>query len=305
MSEESKGRGELRELVGEIVKSYGRTKEIRHVAGAALPDRGKIVEIIETMFVILYPGYYGEKSIDETNVEYHIGAEVDRLNKLLCEQISRSIEHETKRLDLLAPLCKGRAGEVAEEFIGRIPEIRAKLSLDVQAHFDGDPAAKTLDEIIFSYPGMYAMTVFRIAHELETIGVPIIPRIMTEYAHGRTGIDIHPGARIGRSFFIDHGTGVVIGETTEIGDNVRIYHGVTLGALSPKEGQLLRGQKRHPTIEDDVTIYPGATILGGETVIGKGSTIGGNVWLTHSVAAGTKVAIEEPQLRFKNNSQGA
>ena len=292
-------------LVGEIVKSYSRTKAIRHLASAALPDRQKIIEILETCFVVIYPGYYGEKSIDETNVEFLIGGHVDRIARTLCEQVSRSIEHERKRLDLLAPLCRGEGEEVSLEFISRLPDIREKLSLDVEAHYDGDPAAKTLDEIIFSYPGMYAITVYRIAHELHNIGVPLVPRIMAEHAHSLTGIDIHPGATIGKSFFIDHGTGVVIGETTEIGDRVRIYHGVTLGALSPRKGQELRGQKRHPTIEDDVTLYPGATILGGETRIGKGSIIGGNVWLTHSVAPGTSVVIEEPQLRFRSGSSQA
>lgn len=301
MSEENL-RERLPGLVSDIVNSYSRTKSIRHLASAALPDRQKIIEIIETCFVVIYPGYYGEKSIDETNVEFLIGAQVDRIARMLCEQVSRSIEHERRRLDLLAPLCRGRGEEVALEFISRLPDIREKLSLDVEAHYEGDPAAKTLDEIIFSYPGMHAITVYRIAHELHDIGVPLVPRIMTEHAHSLTGIDIHPGAKIGKSFFIDHGTGVVIGETTEIGDRVRIYHGVTLGALSPRKGQELRGQKRHPTIEDDVTLYPGASILGGKTVIGKGSIIGGNVWLTHSVAPGTRVAMEEPQLRFRNDS---
>jgi serine O-acetyltransferase len=303
MPDDTNLRGRMGDLVKKIVESYARTKVIRHLAGAALPDREKVIDIIHAAFTIIYPGYFGEKSIDEANVEYRIGAEVDRLVRLLCDQVSRSIEHETRRLDLAAPLCRGRGEEVALEFVSRLPKIRDLLALDVQAHFDGDPAAKTLDEIIFSYPGMFAITVYRIAHELHDIGVPLVPRMMTEYAHSLTGIDIHPGARIGRSFFIDHGTGVVIGETTEIGDSVRIYHGVTLGALSPRKGQLLRGKKRHPTIEDDVTIYPGATILGGETVIGKGSVVGGNVWLTHSVAPGTRVAIGEPNLRFQNPSK--
>ncbi len=290
-------------LVKKIVDSYTRTSAIRHIASAALPDRQKIIEILQTCFVVIYPGYYGEKSIDETNLEFVIGGHIDRIARTLCREVTLSVEHERQRLDLLAPLCRGKGEEVAMEFIARLPEIREKLSLDVQSHYDGDPAAKTLDEIIFSYPGMYAITVYRLAHELYDIGVPLIPRIMTEYAHNLTGIDIHPGAVIGRSFFVDHGTGVVIGETTQIGDRVRIYHGVTLGALSPRKGQKLRGKKRHPTIEDDVTLYPGATILGGSTVIGRGSIIGGNVWLTHSVEPGTRVAIAEPQLSFKNSNK--
>ena len=305
MPQEADPEGRLPEIVRRIVESYERTEKIKQVISAGLPDRQKIIEIIDRMFTVLYPGYYGEKSIDTTNIVFHIGTEVDRINKLLCEQVARSIEHETRRLAHPAAPCKGWSREVAAEFIVRIPDLREMLALDVQAHYQGDPAAKSFDEIIFCYPGMFAITVYRMAHELHHLGVPLVPRIMTEYAHSRTGIDIHPGAHIGRSFFIDHGTGIVIGETTEIGDRVRIYHGVTLGALSPRKGQLLRGQKRHPTIEDDVTIYPGATLLGGETVIGSGSVIGGNVWLTHSIEPGTKVAIDQPQLRFHNTTKSA
>ena len=293
-------RNTLPDAVKRIVESYECTATIRHAADAALPDRDAVIEILNICFSIIYPGYYGEQSVDRTNLEFQIGALVDRLARLVCEQVSRSVEHERKRLDLLAPMCRGRGEEVAMEFITRLPQVRLMLSLDVQAHYDGDPAAKSLDEVIFSYPGMFAITIYRIAHELHEIGVPLIPRIMSEHAHSLAGIDIHPGAMIGRSFFIDHGTGVVVGETTVIGDNVRIYHGVTLGARSPRKGHELRGIKRHPTIEDDVTIYPGATILGGKTTIGKGSIVGGNVFLTHSIEPGTKVAIEEPQLRFLN-----
>jgi serine O-acetyltransferase len=187
-------------------------------------------------------------------------------------------------------------------FLKKVPLLRELLADDVQAIFDGDPAAKSLEEIIFSYPGLKAITTYRIAHELHTQGIPLVPRIMTEYAHAVTGIDIHPGAKIGRRFCIDHGTGIVIGETTEIGNDVKLYQSVTLGALSfprDEKGNLVRGKKRHPTIEDNVTIYAGATILGGETRIGKGSVIGGNVWLTSSVAPGTKVIIETPRLRYK------
>jgi serine O-acetyltransferase len=177
--------------------------------------------------------------------------------------------------------------------------LRRQLAEDVQAGYDGDPAAKSTDEVIFAYPAIYAISVYRIAHELSNNGIPLLPRIMTEFAHSKTGIDIHPGARIGRGFFIDHGTGVVIGETTIIGDNVKVYQGVTIGAMSfakDEEGQMVRGRKRHPTIEDNVVIYSGATILGGETIIGEGSIIGGNVWLTHSVPPGTRVIISEPEL---------
>ena len=199
-----------------------------------------------------------------------------------------------------------RAHREIEIFFSKLPMVREMLEYDVQAAFDGDPAAKSLDEIIFSYPCLVAISIYRLAHELFEQGIPLIPRMMTEYAHSITGIDIHPGARIGKSFFIDHGTGVVIGETCEIGNNVKLYQGVTLGALSfPKDerGKIIRGVKRHPTIEDDVTIYAGATILGGQTIIGKGSVVGGNVWLTHSIPPYTKVTIEEPRLRISENQK--
>ncbi len=298
MREELKMKGLLPALIREIVESYQHTTEINHLAGTLLPDRERVVAIINTMFGVLYPGYFGEKAADRTTIEFFIGAEVERLHRMLFEQISRAIEHEAKRLGRECPFCEDQAEEVAIAFISRIPVLREILALDVQAAYDGDPAAKSLDEIIFSYPGIYAITVYRMAHELHRLGVPLIPRIMSEHAHALTGIDIHPGATVGRSFFIDHGTGVVIGETTEIGDNVKVYQGVTLGALAPAKGQALRGVKRHPTIEDNCTIYSGATILGGETVIGEGSVIGGNVWLTHSVAPGTRVIFENPTQRI-------
>ena len=190
----------------------------------------------------------------------------------------------------LSPAATAR--EIALRFVERLPAIRMLLAEDVEAALEGDPAAKSLQEIVLSYPTIRALSIHRIAHELHVLGVSLLPRIMSEYAHDRTGIDIHPGARIGRHFFIDHGTGVVIGETAEVGDRVRIYQGVTLGAASLRESSALRGQKRHPTVEDDVTIYAGATILGGDTVIGTGSVIGGNVWLTESVPAGSQVVAE-------------
>jgi serine O-acetyltransferase len=201
--------------------------------------------------------------------------------------------------------CDKAACEIVAGFLDRIPAVREMLAEDVQAAFDGDPAAKNTDETIFSYPGLFAITVQRLAHELLKLGVPLLPRIMTEYAHGLTGIDIHPAARLGHRFFIDHGTGVVIGETTEIGDNVKIYQGVTLGALAPAMGQVWRGRKRHPTIEDDVTIYAGATILGGDTVIGEGSVIGGNVFITSSVPAFNQVSAEPPKLKYRERRSKA
>ncbi len=197
------------------------------------------------------------------------------------------------------------AGTVAERLLSRLPHVRQLVALDVEAAFEGDPAAKSFAEIIVAYPSLHAVSIYRIAHELHALGVRVLPRMMTEHAHGLTGIDIHPGARIGRRFFIDHGTGVVIGETCEIGDNVRLYQGVTLGAKSPRQGERLRGQKRHPTIEDDVTIYAGATILGGDTRIGRGSVIGGNVWLLESVPPESRVIAEPPQQRVRTRESSA
>ncbi len=308
MREELKLKGHLPALIRKIVAGYARTPQMNHLEGTALPDREVVIEMLHILFGIIYPGYFGEKGADRTTVEFHIGAHIERLHRLLFDQVSRAVIHECKRLNRACTFCEDNAEQVAVDFIAGLPELRDLIALDVQAAYDGDPAAKSLDEIIFSYPGMFAVTVYRIAHLLHHLGVPLIPRMMSEYAHTLTGIDIHPGAHIGRSFFIDHGTGVVIGETTVIGNNVKVYQGVTLGALSfPKDekGNLLRGTKRHPTIEDDVTIYSGATILGGETVIGKGSVVGGNVWLTHSIDPGTKVVIEEPQLRFRNSTDAA
>jgi len=228
---------------------------------------------------------------------------VERVKRLVLMQRDRSaLRSELPHLmDQLCRLMEGlslREGTsrefVIETLLERLPTIRSRLSEDVEAAYEGDPAAKSYAEIVVSYPSIRAIAIYRIAHELHQLGLPILPRMMTEHAHDRTGIDIHPGAKIGRRFFIDHGTGVVIGETTEIGDNVRLYQGVTLGAKSPRRGESLRGKKRHPTIEDDVTIYAGATILGGETVIGEGSVIGGNVWLIESVAPYSKVIAEPP-----------
>jgi serine O-acetyltransferase len=228
---------------------------------------------------------------------------VERTKRLVLMERDRSalLSELTELMDRLyglmagLPLRDGVSREYAiERFVERLPAIRSLLSEDVEAAYEGDPAAKSFAEILVSYPSIRAIAIYRIAHELQTLGLPILPRMMTEHAHDRTGIDIHPGAKIGRRFFIDHGTGVVIGETTEIGDNVRMYQGVTLGAKSPRRGETLRGKKRHPTIENDVTIYAGATILGGETRIGEGSVIGGNVWIIESVAPYRTVIAEPP-----------
>jgi serine O-acetyltransferase len=275
-----------------------------------LPSEERTTELLEEIFEVLYPGFFGNQHLTGENVAYHVGALIDDIADELHEQIYLAIRFECDRDDD-CDHCVQFADRTVEEFIDALPAIRKLLTLDVQSAFDGDPAAKSFAEIILSYPGLEAITVYRIAHQLSVLGVPLLPRIMTEYAHRKTGIDIHPGARIGESFFIDHGTGVVIGETTDIGKNVKIYQGVTLGALSfPKDerGNLIRGRKRHPTIDDEVVIYAGATILGGDTVIGKGSVIGGNTWVVHSIPPGSKVTstpqeqkIEPPKSR---GSQG-
>jgi len=290
---------ELPGIINEIVATYDQVSKINHLGDRPLPSRDRVVEIIQGLKEILYPGYFGRRHFTRENIAFHIGDRVYQVARVLSEQIYLSILHECRRTQVECEHCEVLASETSAAFLRQIPEVRRLLEGDVQAAYDGDPAARSLDEIIFSYPGLEAITVYRIAHVLWELKVPLLPRIMTEIAHSATGIDIHPGARIGRHFFIDHGTGVVIGETTEIGDGVKIYQGVTLGAMSfPKDaaGQLIRGRKRHPTLEDDVTIYSGATLLGGDTVVGRGSTIGGNVWLTHSVPPNSIVMIGDPGL---------
>jgi serine O-acetyltransferase len=270
-----------------------------------IPSKESVTEIIEDLKDLLFPGYYRKQEIHTYSLSYQIGSGVNRVFESLASQIARSIRHECRRLNSLCTRCLDRGQQEALAFLRKVPQLRKVLAGDVQAAYDGDPAAKSLDEIIFSYPCILAVTVYRVAHELHLQGVPLLPRIMTEYAHSITGIDIHPGAIVGRNFFIDHGTGVVIGETTEIGDRVKIYQGVTLGALSfPKdsEGNIIRGRKRHPTLEEDVTIYSNATILG-PVVIGARSVIGGNTWITHDVPPDTVVTIEQPGLRYRNGNE--
>jgi len=291
---------ELPRIIDQIVATYDEVPKINHLGGRPLPAREAVREILDGMKEILYPGYFGRRHFTPSNVRYHIGDRVYQVYRALAEQIYRSMLHECRRSEgQQCEHCEDLAGEAAILFLRRVPEVQRLLEDDARAALEGDPAARSLDEIIFSYPGLEAITVYRIAHELWDLKGPLLPRIMTEIAHGATGIDIHPGAQIGRRFFIDHGTGVVIGETCVIGNGVKIYQGVTLGALSfPKDeaGQLIRGLKRHPTIEDDVTIYSGATLLGGETVVGKASTIGGNVWLTHPVPPNSIVMTKDPAL---------
>jgi serine O-acetyltransferase len=289
-------------IMERIAASYDQvTPQIHHLDRMPLPARGDAAAIIEALEEIIFPGYYSSGGVTHHGIIYRVQERTGWLFEHLREQISRGFHH-MKQLDGELPFATDeQAEECAYQFLETLPRLRQRLAKDIQAAYDGDPAAHCVDEIILSYPAAHAIMAYRAAHELHRMDVPILPRMLTELAHSRTGIDIHPGARIGDSFFIDHGTGVVIGETTEIGNHVKLYQGVTLGALSfPKDemGRLIRGQKRHPTIEDHVVIYSGATILGGDTVIGEGSIIGGNVWLTESVPPGSRVVQTEPKPRL-------
>jgi serine O-acetyltransferase len=294
-------REEIPGIVENLVLSCNIEDCFDHVDLEPLPSKAAVIDIIYMACRILYPGYFTSIRIDKVNLIYYFGQEVTAFFEALSEQITLAIRHECRRHNMACVNCDERGQEIAINFMNELARLRKLLAKDIRAAFEGDPAAKSYDEIIFSYPGLFAITVYRIAHQLHEQGVSLIPRIMSEYAHSLTGIDIHPGARIGESFFIDHGTGIVIGETTDIGKRVRIYQGVTLGALSlPKDAvEQLRSEKRHPTIEDDVVIYSGVTILGGETVIGARSVIGGNVWITASVPPDTKVFMKKPELIFK------
>ena len=291
---------ELPKIVRQLVGSCGTLACFDHVSPAPIPSRESVVEMVHITRRILFPGYFTDRRIDPINLEYHLGQEVTTLFQRLSTQIAWSIRHDCFRYDQACTQCTEQGREKAYRFIEALPQLRISLSADIRAAYDGDPASSGYDEIIFSYPGLFALTVHRMAHLLYDMEVSLLPRIMSEYAHSLTGIDIHPGAEIGESFFIDHGTGVVIGATSVIGNRVRLYQGVTLGALSlPRyTSETLRDKKRHPTIEDDVIIYSGATILGGDTVIGARSIIGGNVWLTESVPPETKVILKTPELVF-------
>jgi serine O-acetyltransferase len=295
--------GELPGIVNNIVELHDKGGRFSHIGPEPMPARSSVVEILDKVVRLLYPGYFSPARLIEVNVPYYFGQQVTDLYQVLSEQIAFAIRHDCRRFNLPCTRCEERGQRTAIEFLRAVPLIQEKLAKDVAAAYEGDPAAKYYDEIIFSYPGLFAITVYRIAHHLHILEVPLIPRIMTEYAHGQTGIDIHPGVSVGESFFIDHGTGVVIGETATIGNHVRIYQGVTLGALSlsKEECEQLRNQKRHPTIEDNVIIYANATILGGNTVIGARSVIGGNVWLTESVPPDTTVFLKKPELIFRQN----
>ncbi|MDR0533695.1 MAG: serine O-acetyltransferase [Verrucomicrobiales bacterium] len=290
---------DLNQLVARLLDSYAEIGAINHIDGVNLPDTQTVERITWQLLQLLFPGYYEHLSITGGNLESQISATLRDIATQLQREVMKSLDYAPPANFQIEDLEKS-AHEFTCKFLAQLPRVREILVTDVEAAYDGDPAATGMDEIILAYPGLEAIAVQRLAHELHKLNIALIPRMMTEWAHSRTGIDIHPGAKIGAHFFIDHGTGVVVGETCEIGDHVKIYHGVTLGARSTSGGQELRGARRHPTIENGVTIYPGATILGGETVIGAGSTIGGNVFLLNSVPPRSLVYYEEGAVLVKD-----
>ena len=290
---------QLSHIITQILESYQTDRGINHIEGANLPGRAAVEEIVQDIINVLFPGYFEKQEMSRSEIKLYIWEKTVSIYHNLAHEISKSLKNiDVQGSDTVADQAVAKT----MAFLAAIPDVREKLTGDVEAAYEGDPAARGFDEIVVSYPGLLAIAVYRIAHRLYHLDVPLIPRIMTEFAHRATGIDIHPGAHIGARFFIDHGTGVVIGETSKIGDNVRIYQGVTLGALSFKkdpDGRILKGGQRHPTIEDNVVIYAGATILGGETVVGKNSIIGGNVWLLESIPPDTTITHQRPNLVYK------
>ena len=301
----SESHNQLKTIATQIVENYRENPPLCLMNRTKIPSKKSVSKLVGEIIALLYPGFYGNKEIDQSDLGYQTEDEIHAIYQTLSNHIYSCFQYECTKVNKICQHCHEISKAQALHFLDKIPSLRDVLLTDLIVAFKGDPAAQSYDEIIVSYPGFFAITVYRIAHELATQGIPLLPRIMTEYAHGETGVDIHPGAIIGNSFFIDHGTGVVIGETTEIGNNVRVYQGVTLGAISfrrKEDGSLVKGGKRHPTIGDDVIIYSGATILGGETVIGKGSVIGGNVWLTHSIPPYTTIILAEPRLKTINKN---
>jgi serine O-acetyltransferase len=300
----------LDRLTSELVTSYVGDDRARRISHRYLPSREGIVEVLHGVLDLMYPGYFGRGDLNPENLAARIAQAV----AALAPKVEREVEYclcygrELESSGMDAGECAPRAREVTEIFLSRLPEIRRLLLTDVQAAFDGDPAATNLDEVVLAYPGVLAVSVYRIAHLLYELGVPMMARIMTEWAHSKTGCDIHPGARIGAAFFIDHATGVVIGETSDIGERVKLYQGVTLGALSfPRDssGQLIRGKKRHPTVESGATLYANATVLGGQTVVGADSVIGGSVFLTRSVPPRSRVSLKDPELKVASRDTTA
>jgi len=290
---------QIASLVERLMSHYDGSAIGSHLNSEFLPNRDRVIGIIERVRRIFYPGFFDEQRLTSENIRFHVGNLLNCLKQELYEQVRQALRYQhnlQKATGQSCDTCDEDADRITDAFLDQTPSLRELLLMDVDAAFEGDPAAVSHDETIFCYPGVEAIFIYRIAHALHDLGVPLLPRIMTEYAHETTGVDIHPGARIGKRFFIDHATGVVIGETAIIGDNVKIYQGVTLGAISTRGGQAWRGMRRHPTIEDNVTIYPNATILGGETTVGEGCTINGGVFLIQSVEPGNTVRMRRPEL---------
>lgn len=296
---------EISELVEDIIHDYESGRDIDRLMGFNGIDKTVVIDILNKLQQIIFPAHFHDKSYRVYTVKNKLTMLLEDVLFNLNRQISTVLKHSTLYAEAEPCERDEAAHQICISFLKQIPKIRGYIEMDVEAAYDGDPAAYNKDEIIFSYPGLYAIFVNRIAHELHLLKVPMIPRIMTEHAHSLTGVDIHPGAVLGRYFFIDHGTGIVIGETTVIGDHVKVYQGVTLGALSTKGGQSLKSVKRHPTIEDNVIIYSGASILGGDTVIGKDSIIGGNAFITSSIPAGTRVSIKNQELSYNYSGKAA
>ena len=289
---------QIETVVDAILEDYRLERDIDRMEYARQPEKEKIIDIVEKLRRIVFPGYFRDQTYQIYNAKHNLSMLIEDVMFNLTHQISRVLHGDGKS----EQEAQEQAQQIGIQFFSQIPQVRAMVQTDLQAAYDGDPAATCMAELIFSYPGLFAITVYRLAHVLYTLKVPMIPRIMTEYAHSITGIDIHPGATIGKFFFIDHGTGIVVGETTVIGDNVKIYQGVTLGGLSTRGGQSLRGKRRHPTIEDDVTIYANASILGGETVIGHGCVIGASAFITQSIPACTRVSMKNQELEMKTRA---
>ena len=295
----------IENLVCQLIRTYQDDSGINFIDASNLPVRDKILQILDLLIEVLFPGYTGKRKITKSNIKFIVGDILWQICTELSEQTERAYQYQCRIRKCQGCDCRTMAENVTRHLLTQLPKIRELLKGDVAAAFDGDPAAKSYEEIVISYPCITAIATYRVAHELYLKQVPLIPRIMTEWAHSRTGIDIHPGATIGKNFFIDHGTGVVIGETSIIGDNVKIYQGTTLGALSfakDERGRIIKGGKRHPTIEDNVTIYAEATILG-DVVIGKGAIVGGNVWIKESVPPGVTVTTAHPDLVYTKHTK--
>ncbi|MBQ2099626.1 MAG: serine acetyltransferase [Lachnospiraceae bacterium] len=302
MNEIIKGE-EIDRIVNSIFSDFEGGKTIDEIDLYNKPNKTEVHELIQDLFGIIYPGYFRDRSYKTYNPKHHLAVVIEDVFYHLSKQIYLALDYGKERGSLPEEERKQESYRICKTFFDRIPMIREYVETDLLATYDGDPAAGSMEEIILAYPGLMAITVYRLAHELYLEHVPVLPRLMTEYAHSRTGIDIHPGATIGKYFFIDHGTGIVVGETSVIGKNVKIYQGVTIGALSTRGGQKLSGKKRHPTICDNVTIYAGASILGGDTVIGENAVIGGNAFITRSIEANTRVSMKNLEMEYKSEGK--